>query len=377
MNNTNQIYRQVLINLQQQKELKMDSDEFKILFNRQDKQKLNISGDKYFGAVDIELIGLNNQAKIKGIEREDKDAQVRFLAITDEVSTEMCQSMKDMLFYINKDNDFYRMYGETKNELRKYRIKCHGLVLGINLPPISHHWHWCRSTITYHIPTSIEGVEVDKKYNIFSSKAEKEIANKYSINKVKLDNIDEKIINNMFQNAKKVYKDFPSIEKRIKKIKTIEHNRGTINVTPDIKDNKFIMEINKIICNQEKKIKTLYKNDVLTKFHPKNTTYEDIFIHEHGHMALYDIIRKNNKNDMAVAFDWNNNITAQKIVEKAFNNLKISDTMTKNILRKNISTYATFNYGENIAEAFADYYRNSKNASILSKEIINVMKGMI
>jgi len=150
MNNTNQIYRQVLINLQQEKELKMDSDEFKILFNRQDKQKLYINENKYSGAVDTELIGLNNQAKIKGIDREDRDAQVRFIAITDEGSTEMCQSMKDMLFYINKDNEFYRMYGETKNELRNYRIKCHGLVLGINLPPISHHWHWCRSTIVYN-----------------------------------------------------------------------------------------------------------------------------------------------------------------------------------------------------------------------------------
>ena len=173
MNNANQIYRQVLINLQQQKDLKMDSDEFDILFKRQDKQKLNINGDKISGVADTELIGLNNQAKIKGIEREDSNAQVKFLAVTDEHSTEMCQSMKDKLFYINKDNEFYRMYGETKEDLRNYRIKCHGLVLGLNLPPISHHWHWCRSTITYYAPP-LENKE-KREYNLDIPKISKEV----------------------------------------------------------------------------------------------------------------------------------------------------------------------------------------------------------
>lgn len=152
MNNVNQIYRQVLINIQQQKELKIDSDEFKVLLDRQDRQRLNINGDKISGAVDNELVGLCNQAKIKGIEKEDSNAQVRFIAVTDSHSTDMCQSMNDKLFYINKSNEFYRMYGETKNDLRNYRIRAKGLVLGINLPPITHFWHWCRSTIMYVKP---------------------------------------------------------------------------------------------------------------------------------------------------------------------------------------------------------------------------------
>ena len=152
MNNVNQIYRQVLINIQQQKELKMDSDEFKILLDRQDRQRLNINGDKISGAVDNELVGLCNQAKIKGIEKEDSNAQVRFIAVTDLNSTDMCQSMNNKLFYINKLNEFYRMYGETKNDLRNYKIRAKGLVLGINLPPITYFWHWCRSTIMYVNP---------------------------------------------------------------------------------------------------------------------------------------------------------------------------------------------------------------------------------
>ena len=154
MNNVSQINRQVLINLQQQKELKIDSREFQNIIDRQNKQRLIINGDKISGVVDNELIGLNNLAKVEGIKSiaTGVDEQVMFLAVTDENSTDMCQSMNGMKFYINKENEFYRMYGETKNELRNYRIKCKGLVLGLNLPPISHFWHWCRSTITYVIP---------------------------------------------------------------------------------------------------------------------------------------------------------------------------------------------------------------------------------
>ena len=44
--NTSQIYKQAIINLQQQKELKINSDEFKRIVSQQNNQKLNINGDK-------------------------------------------------------------------------------------------------------------------------------------------------------------------------------------------------------------------------------------------------------------------------------------------------------------------------------------------
>lgn len=128
MNNVSQIYRQVMINLQQKKELKMDSDEFKILFNRQEKQKLNINDNEYSGAVDVELIGLNNQAKIKGIEREDKNAQVVFVSDLCDNVTDMCENMNGKKFYINKDNIFDRYWGETAKEVKLMRVRAKGLV---------------------------------------------------------------------------------------------------------------------------------------------------------------------------------------------------------------------------------------------------------
>lgn len=106
----------------------MDSDEFKILFNRQDKQKLNINGDKVSGVADMELINLNNYAKIKGIEREDKNARVEFISDLCDNVTAMCQNMHGMKFYINKENIFDRYWGETAKEVKLMRVRAKGLV---------------------------------------------------------------------------------------------------------------------------------------------------------------------------------------------------------------------------------------------------------
>lgn len=136
--NADQIYRQVLINLQQQKELEIDSDAFQNIIKKQQNTRLTVNGDKISGDIDLTLIGINNMAKVEGIKKEASlnDEQVRFIAITDEHSTPMCQSMNDMLFYINKENSFDRYWGETKAELKLVRVKVNGLVLGVNIPPI-------------------------------------------------------------------------------------------------------------------------------------------------------------------------------------------------------------------------------------------------
>lgn len=156
--NTEQIYKQAIINLQQQKDLNIGSDEFQNIIHRQNSQKLNINGDKISGAVDMQMIGLNNKAKIEGIKKQDNDAKVKFVAVEDDKTTLMCDSLNNQEFYINKENTFDRYYGETQKELTIQRIRCNGLVLGLNLPPIQHHFHYCRSTIMYLTP-----VEKQKK----------------------------------------------------------------------------------------------------------------------------------------------------------------------------------------------------------------------
>ena len=100
-------------------------------------------------------------------------------------------------------------------------------------------------------------------------------------------------------------------------------------------------------------------------------------IHELGHCVTYEIIRNKYSIPKQIANDWNNDITAKEIIEESFTNLGISDKLAKRTLRNNISTYARRKYSETIGEAFADYYANGNKATILSKEIIKVMKGMI
>lgn len=149
--NTQQIYKQVILNMQQQKDLEIDSSEFQTIINRQNNQKLNINSDKISGAMDLQMIGLNNLSKVEGVKLVTEDnSKVRFIAVEDDKTTLMCDSLNNQEFYINKENVFDRYYGENQKELRLQRIRCNGLVLGLNLPPIQHHFHYCRSTIVYN-----------------------------------------------------------------------------------------------------------------------------------------------------------------------------------------------------------------------------------
>lgn len=148
--NAQQIYRQIIIDLQQQKQPDIANDIYQNLIKRQGNSKLNINGDKISGDIDAQLIGMNNLAKVEGIKELDNSAQVRFIAVIDGNETDMCHSLEGQIFYIDKENTFDRYYGETQAELRMQRVKCKGLALGLNLPPITHHFHWCRSTIVYN-----------------------------------------------------------------------------------------------------------------------------------------------------------------------------------------------------------------------------------
>nr|DAF28812.1 MAG TPA: hypothetical protein [Caudoviricetes sp.] len=171
--NTQQIYKQAILNIQQQKGLEIDSNEFQTIINRQNNQKLNINNDKISGAADLQMIGLNNLAKVEGIKEVTEDnSKVRFIAVEDDKTTLMCDSLNNQEFYINKENVFDRYYGENQKELKIQRIRCNGLVLGLNLPPIQYHFHYCRSTIMY-LPL----VEKQEKteYNLDIPKISKDI----------------------------------------------------------------------------------------------------------------------------------------------------------------------------------------------------------
>lgn len=368
--NAEQIYRQATIDLQQQKELDITNDIYQNLIKRQNNSKLNVNGDKISGDVDLTLIGMNNKAKMEGICSFDENAEVEFIAVEDEVTTKMCHSLNGQRFKVHDWNEFER-YSKSNDCIKKYR--CYGLVTGLNLPPIDDGFHWCRSTLRY---VNKDIIEQSKKYNIFNSGYENKIQEQ-GINKLNIKNVDSKAINNILENMHKVYKDFPQIQGKIKEIKEVQHPTGGLNIQPQ-NDGTYIMEINKNKFYKEKVAKEMYKKDVEVHYHPKNGTYEDMGIHEAGHMVINEILRKKYKDFDMIAIDWNNNITSKQIIDQAFDKLKISDIMQQRKMISKISTHAIkYDSSEAIAEAFVDYYANGTKSETLSRTIIEIMKGMI
>lgn len=364
--NADQIYRQTIINIQQNKENNIDDGVYQNIIKKQQNTKLCINDDKISGAVDNQLIGINNLVKAEGIKRIDSDPIVEFVATEDEVTTQMCHSLNGQKFRLNNWNEFTRYSAESKT-YKRYR--CKGLVLGLNLPPINDHYHCCRSIIVYLPQTEEKDISFDSKGNIIVN-GFKVLSNK------ELNKINRVALLKNLNRMEKVFKDFPILKDRNIKYKVVKVNdNSAMAVIPTTKEG-YILEINENIFNSD--IKEYYIQGSKINDNPKGTTYKDIGIHEAGHMVSFEVIRKTNKSNLkTMEFDYDNNITTDNIMRKAFDNLKIYDKIQKENSVKRISNYALTDSSEAVAEAFADYYCNKEKANILSKEVIKVVKGMM
>lgn len=146
--NGGQIKRQVIINMQQGKVLDIEEPEFQKIITSQNKRYLNKKKDqnqvdKYSGMLDEEVAYLTNVILLESYKRAGIE-KVKFVAVYDEKTTDMCKSLDNQIFAINDWNTFDRYSGaDDKNVI----YKVHGLKVGDNLPPINNNFHWCRSTI--------------------------------------------------------------------------------------------------------------------------------------------------------------------------------------------------------------------------------------
>lgn len=147
LSNAQEIKKQTMIHLQQNKKLDIDDDIFKNIITKQNNRYLSINNDKYSGALDSQIVEIANQSFVKaGEDVGQNKLRVRFIAEVDDKTTKMCDGMNGMLFYVNDWNRFYRY---SDNDKRDVLYTTKGLEVGINLPPINNHFHYCRSTITY------------------------------------------------------------------------------------------------------------------------------------------------------------------------------------------------------------------------------------
>lgn len=361
--NTQQIYKQAILNIQQQKGLEINSSEFQTIINRQNNQKLNIKNDKIYGAVDLQMIGLNNLAKIEGIKETSQDnSKVRFIAVEDEVTTKMCQSLDGQEFYMNKENVFDRYYGETQKELTMQRIRCHGLVLGLNLPPIQHHFHYCRSTIMYLPP-------VEKK------------------EKTRYNDIEYPSYIRL--NVNKNYKPEGEIDKIVNAITKLPYNIRKL-----VEDTNYeIFSEGKVYRNNNKIRNSFYdrKEDKIYIIDGEGLTEGEV-IHEIGHavetklniLSNIEYIKTRN-----AGLETYNKTSIKYNEELGMNGIKnakfISDLQGKiydKDLQGTLRTYSNGSInmnclGDYFSEGFREYIENKENLLNKDKSLFEYIRGVI
>lgn len=228
LTNAQEIQRQAIIQLQQNKKPDINDEVFKNIIRKQKNRYININGDKISGALESEIEEIGNKAILKaGEDVGEKDLKARFIAVIDGRTTKMCRGMNNMLFNVNDWNRFYRYSDEDKKDVY-YEVK--GLQVGINLPPIINHFHYCRSTITYQLEESIAN-EVRKNIKV-ANEYDKEQYHRYKKlldNDFPYANVEEftkmKYNNsNKWNELKSLYRARKEIEKYKDKYSEIKHN---------------------------------------------------------------------------------------------------------------------------------------------------------
>ena len=171
MTNQQEMYKLIIGNLQQDRPIK--EADLKELTRKQVNRVISINDGKYSGILSDTSRLLGNKVYTEPF-KEEKGLQVRFVAEIDKRTTKMCEGLNNQLFYVNDWNRFYRYSDIDKRDVL-YNV--YGLEIGVNLPPINNHFHWCRSTITYQLEESIAD-DVRKGIKV-SNESDKEQFNRY------------------------------------------------------------------------------------------------------------------------------------------------------------------------------------------------------
>lgn len=150
--NTRKLYELVIINLQQGRKSNVNDEDIKKLLTKQENSYLKkTKRDKVYedykndfsGSLDNQIAFLVNQIALQAM-KDQGCKKVQFIAVLDDHTTKMCESLDGQIFSIDGINTYQRYSAEDgKNVV--YTTK--GLETGANLPPINNHTHFCRSTI--------------------------------------------------------------------------------------------------------------------------------------------------------------------------------------------------------------------------------------
>jgi hypothetical protein len=316
--NTDQIYKQAVIDIQQKKDIKIDSDIYQDIIKKQNNSRLNINDDKYSGSIETLLVGMSNQAKIEGITKNDEDAKVMFIAVEDDRTTKMCQSLDRQIFNVKNWNEFKR-YSDSNKNIVKYR--CRGLVIGLNLPPVVDHFHWCRSTIQYlHI---INEQIKNRKKTIITEKT--------------IDNMQEIKLNeyNIEENRK-----INEWHKELLRYSMEENNSNEVVFVLD-KNLKLVLKNKGDIENIDFSVPVTGKDYFIIHNHPKNSSFSTtdiITFLEDNNIKSLSIVKNNGKIEVITKkddFEVNKSFTTyRRMYKKIIKNTKPTDDNLDDFVEK-------------------------------------------
>lgn len=241
-----------------------------------------------------------------------------------------------------------------------------------------------------------------KEYSNLNNKLNKDLSLEYSYTCT----LSISYLNKLNTRLQEFYKMTKVPEKVVNAYLAMDTGKGVYaNFTGEaiISNSSYIGYLKRIfigtrIFNDEDKVNKTYARDLRSNFHPKNSTPQDVIVHETGHaLDFYMLARKNKVNDLVVdgfsnwrllMNDWSNQTYSKSTVLEAAENvnkkLKAEGKKTKTVdeLRQEISGYAasymddktTPLYAETFAEALVDYLSNGTNAQPLSVEIYNILE---
>ena len=154
--NANKLLELLTIKMQQGKELSVDDTDISKLLNKQEKAYLympekeikeDVYVNKFSGSLDNQIATLTNRIALQ-VMKDYGVKKVQFIAVIDNKTTKMCKSLDKQIFDINDINAFSRYSALSQGDVI-YHTR--GLELGVNLPPINDHFHYCRSTIIPYV----------------------------------------------------------------------------------------------------------------------------------------------------------------------------------------------------------------------------------
>lgn len=130
MYDANKTYRKILIDLNKQEEF--DLNNYDKEFQTQRNQFIRYKNNDFYGAMANQVASMCSETALWGMRKQGVE-KVRFVAVLDEKTTHICESMDGQIFKLNDWNTYYR-YSEDDKKMVKYVTK--GLVIGENEPSL-------------------------------------------------------------------------------------------------------------------------------------------------------------------------------------------------------------------------------------------------